>query len=169
MKVAAVGSVIRTYRKASGVSQKDLAGMVGISRATLNYLESGRDIEIGAGRLLALLDVLGVPFSLPEGIAREHDDDLLEEHARAVSGPDRLPRKVVVEALATGRIPAGSGPALAVLLETTPEPAVLAIVRSVSAGTGQSPKAVWRNGRALATALDCQRRVWLRGDRDSSS
>jgi transcriptional regulator with XRE-family HTH domain len=161
MKVAAVGSVIRAYRKASGVSQKDLASMVGISRATLNYLESGRDLEIGAGKLLALLDLLGVPFGLPPGVDREHDDDVLEQAAKAASGKSKLPRKLVVEALATGRVPEGSDGALASLLEETPEPAILAIVRAVSAGSGQTPKAVWKNGRTVAKAVGCTRRVWL--------
>jgi transcriptional regulator with XRE-family HTH domain len=160
MKVAAVGSVIRAYRKASGVSQKDLAGMVGISRATLNYLESGRDIEIGAGKLLALLDLLAVPFSVPAGIDREHDDEVLEQAARAVAGR-KLPRKVVVEALATGRAPEGSEPALRSLLDDTPEPAILAIVRAVAAGSGQQPKAVWKNGRSIAKAVGSTRKVWL--------
>jgi transcriptional regulator with XRE-family HTH domain len=160
MKVAAVGSVIRAYRKASGVSQKDLAAMVGISRATLNYLESGRDIEIGAGKLLALLDLLAVPFAVPAGIDREHDDDVLESAARAVGGK-KLPRKVVVEALATGRAPAGSEQALRSLLDDTAEPQILAIVRAVAAGSGQQPKAVWRNGRAVAKAVGSTRRVWL--------
>ncbi|MEK9736372.1 MAG: helix-turn-helix transcriptional regulator, partial [Candidatus Nanopelagicales bacterium] len=58
LTVAAVGAVIRAYRKASGLSQKDLAKLGGVSRATLNYLESGReDMEIGASRLFALLAV----------------------------------------------------------------------------------------------------------------
>ncbi len=160
MKVADVGSVIRAYRKASGVSQKDLAGMVGISRATLNYLESGRDIEIGAGKLLALLDLLAVPFSMPTGIDRRKDDAVLEVAARAAAGK-KLPRSVVVEALATGRAPAGSEPALRSLLDDTPEPAILAIVRAVAAGSGQLPKAVWKNGRLLAKAVGSTRAVWL--------
>jgi transcriptional regulator with XRE-family HTH domain len=160
MKVAAVGSVIRAYRKASGVSQKDLAGMVGISRATLNYLESGRDIEIGAGKLLALLDLLAVPFSVPSGIDRGHDDDVLDSAARAVAGK-KLARKVVVEALATGRAPEGSEQALRSLLDDTAEPEILAIVRAVAAGSGQQPKAVWRNGRAIAKAVGSTRKVWL--------
>lgn len=160
MKVAAVGSVVRAYRKASGISQKDLAAMVGISRATLNYLESGRDLEIGAAKLLALLDLLGIPFHMPEGVERAHDDEVLERAAKAAGGKPKLVRKVVVEALATGRPPAGFEKPLLALLEQTPEPDVLAVVRAVSAGTGQSPKAIWRSGRALANVLGSSRRIW---------
>ncbi len=161
MNVAAVGSVIRAYRKASGISQKDLAAMVGISRATLNYLESGRDIEVGAGKLLALLELLGIPFGLPPGVDREHDDEVLETAAAAAAGKGRLSRKVVVEALATGRVPDGSTVEIRRLLEDTPAPSVLAIVRAVAAGTGQSPKSVWKHGRGLAKSVGCTRGVWL--------
>lgn len=164
MKVAAVGSLVRAYRKASGISQKDLAAMAGISRATLNYLESGRDLEIGAAKLLALLDLLGIPFGLPEGVDREHDDRRLERAAKAAAGKPRLTRKALVEALATGRVPAGCEASLRSLLDGTSEADVLAVVRAVAAGTGQTPKAVWRNGRALATALGSDRRIWLAGD-----
>lgn len=163
MKVSAVGSVVRAYRKASGISQKDLAAMIGISRATLNYLESGRDIEIGASKLLALLDLLGIPFSVPEGVDRAHDDAVLERAAKAASGKGKakLTRKAVVEGFATGAVPTGLDVPMRALLEQTAEPDILAVVRSVSAGSGQAPKAVWRNGRSLAKAVGCDRRIWL--------
>ena len=60
MKVSEVGAVVRAYRKATGISQKELAALVGISRATLNYLESGREGEIGASKLLAMLELLEI-------------------------------------------------------------------------------------------------------------
>ena len=164
MKVAAVGSVVRAYRKASGISQKDLAAMVGVSRATLNYLESGRDLEIGAAKLLAILDLLAVPFHMPEGVERQPDDEVLERAVRAAGGKPRLVRKVVVEALATGKAPAGFEKPLLALLDGTPEPDVLAVVRAVAAGSGQPPKAIWRNGRALATLLGSTRPIWLNED-----
>ena len=164
MKVAAVGSVVRAYRKASGISQKDLAAMVGISRATLNYLESGRDLEIGAAKLLALLDLLGIPFRMPEGVEREHDDQVLERAAKAAGGKPKLTRKVVVEALATGRAPAGFEKPLQAFLEGTSETDVLSVVRAVAAGTGQQPKAIWRSGRSLATALGSNRTIWQHGE-----
>lgn len=169
MTVVEVGVLVRAYRKATGLSQKDLAALAGMSRSTLNYLESGRDIEIGAARLLALLELLGVPVEVPAAIDREHDDLVLERAAKAAAGKGKLPRKVVVEALATGVAPDGSAPALLRLLDGTPEPELLAIVRSVAAGSGQSPKTVWKHGRALAADLGCARAVWqpAHDDRDT--
>lgn len=166
IKVATVGTLVRAYRRASGISQKNLAGMVGISRATLNYLESGRDIEIGAAKLLALLAVLGVPFGLPSEVDCASDDAALDEVARAVSGKGRkkLPRKVLVEALASGRVPVGFEPHIAHVVESASEPAVLAMVRAVSASAGMPAAAVWKNGRSLAASVGSSRKVWQSRD-----
>jgi transcriptional regulator with XRE-family HTH domain len=165
MKVPEVGSVVRAYRKASGVSQKDLAAMVGISRATLNYLESGRDLDIGAVKLLALLEVLGVPIVVPAPVDRAADDRVLERAAKAAgSGKTRIPRGVLVEALATGRVPDGAADGMRVVLDGCDTPTALAIVRSVAASTGQAPKRVWKHARAVATAVQSTRQIWLSSD-----
>ena len=165
MKVADVGGVIRGYRKASGISQKDLAAMVGVSRATLNYVESGRDIEIGATRLLALLEVLGVPLLVPTGVDRAHDDEVLEGAAKAAAtGKVKLARKHLVEALATGRVPEGYEVGVRTVLDHATRGEALAMVRAVAAGTGQQPKAVWRNARSVAGALGSGNRAWRLAD-----
>jgi transcriptional regulator with XRE-family HTH domain len=162
MKVSEVGAVVRAYRKASGISQKELAALIGISRATLNYLESGRDGEIGASKLLAILDLLGIPFGLPETVDREHDDRVLDRAGKSVKA--KLPRKVLAEALATGVAPDGYEGALRAFFDGATEPTVLAVVRAVAAGTGQTSKSVWKNGRALALALGSPRELWNRSD-----
>ena len=166
MKVADVGRSVRSYRKASGVSQKTLAGMVGISRATLNYLESGRDIEIGAGKLLALLDVLGVPFAIPADVDRIGDDAVLDRAvADASADGDRgLPRQALVEALTTGRVPVGFEEQVATALGQVTAPTAFALVRCVSTSSGLAARAVWKNGRTLAGAVGAPRKVWLSPD-----
>jgi transcriptional regulator with XRE-family HTH domain len=166
MKVAAVGAIVRSYRKASGVSQKELAGMVGISRATLNYLESGRDLEIGASKLLSLLTVLGVPFVMPAEVDRAADEAVIDRACKQLAGKGRkkLPRRVVIEAFTSGRVPIGLEKEFAAFLEEAPDPAVLSVVRATSSVDGPNAAAVWRNARALAKAAGCSRKVWLRGD-----
>lgn len=166
MKVAEAGAIVRSYRKAAGVSQKELAGMVGISRATLNYLESGRDIEIGAGKLLSLLDVLGVPLRLPSDVDHSADEAAIDRACKHLSGKGRkkLTRRVVLEAFTTGRVPIGLEKEFGALLDDAPEPVALAIIRATSAGNGPSASVVWRNARALAKASGCGGKMWLRGD-----
>ncbi|MEK9811014.1 MAG: helix-turn-helix transcriptional regulator, partial [Candidatus Nanopelagicales bacterium] len=89
------------------MSQKDLAKLGGVSRATLNYLESGReDMEIGASRLFALLAVLGVPLAIPTEVDRAADDASLEASIRRIGAARRrLSVSQIMEALAAGRVP----------------------------------------------------------------
>lgn len=169
MKVAEVGGIVRSYRKASGLSQKVLASRVGMSRATLNVLESGRDIEIGAGKLLALLDVLGIPFAVPTEIDRAGDDATIDRMLAGLTGDEngkrakRLPRRILIEAFTSGRVPIDQDRELAAVLDGADEPAVLAIVRATSAASELSAKDVWKNGRSLAKAVGCTRPLWQHG------
>jgi transcriptional regulator with XRE-family HTH domain len=164
MSVASVGAVVRSYRKASGISQKDLAGMVGISRATLNYLESGRDIEIGAGKLLSLLEVLAVPFSIPGAVDCSADEASIDAALKGLKGRRKLPRKVVVEALTTGRFPIGLEKEVTLLIDTAPDSLILILIRGTAASSGLSPQAVWKNAGNLAKSAGSSRKAWLRGD-----
>jgi transcriptional regulator with XRE-family HTH domain len=165
MKVASVGAVVRAYRKASGISQKELAQLVGISRATLNYLESGRDIEIGAGKLLALLDVLAVPFAMPVDVDRAADEATVDRAARSASGKGKkLTRKVMIEAVATGRVPIGFEKQVPAFVEEATGAEVLALVRLTAAVAGMPVSTVWRNAKGLAKAVGVSRSAWVRGD-----
>lgn len=163
--VAQVGTVIRAYRKASGVSQKDLAKWGGVSRATLNYLESGRDdIEVGAGRLFSLLAVLGIPLSIPRGVDRSGDEQLLERTLKAQGkGKKRLAEGDLMEALASGKIPPGTEAALGTFLEGAPQGVGLAALRLASARSGNPAKEISKNARSLAKALHVGGAAWLHG------
>lgn len=154
VKVADIGAVVRSYRKAAGLSQQDLAAMAGVSRATLNYLESGRDIEIGASRLLALVDLLGIPLALPGSVDRAVDDRVVELAVRATgTAKAKSTRRALDEALATGRVPAGMERSLRTVLDHLAAAERMALVRCVSAASGQPAKAVWRNARTVAGAV----------------
>jgi len=164
MNVASVGAIVRSYRKASGISQKELAQMVGISRATLNYLESGRDLEIGAGKVLALLDVLAVPFTVPRDVDQTQDEATVDRAVRAVgSKGKKLTRKVMVEALATGRVPIGYERPVAAFVEDADDADLLALVRVTAGGSNLSVSSVWKNTRSLAKAVGSSRPGWQRG------
>lgn len=153
LTVAEVGTVIRSYRKASGVSQKELARLSGISRATLNYLESGReDLEIGAGKLFALLGVLGVPLNLPAGVERASDERLLGE-ALGGYGEPPMAEGVLMEAMASGKVPAGADDALASFLSEAPPGVGLAAVRLAATRSGNPAKEILKKARGLAKAL----------------
>ena len=157
MDLAGVGELVRERRRASGLSQKDLARLAGISRATLNYLENEPDSDMGAVKLLALLDVLGVRLSFaPDG--PEQDEATVDEALRSIPKASRIARAVLVEALVTGRPPVGQEPALAAFMEKASLAAVLAAARLAGADPSTNPKAVWKHVGTLADACTVQRK-----------
>ncbi len=63
MELNEIGIAIRQARKKRGITQKDLATACGLSRATVNALESGKIPELGFGRVNVLGDFLGLEIS----------------------------------------------------------------------------------------------------------
>ena len=68
MNLEQIGVVLRDARKASGQSQEELAGPLGMSRATISAIENGTVSEIGVRKLMALCAALGLSIhvSAPE-------------------------------------------------------------------------------------------------------
>lgn len=160
LKVSDIGAAVRAHRKASGISQKDLAIMVGVSRATLNYLESGREIEIGAGRLFDVLDVLGIELSLEADTSDDKAEVSAVLKAQSGKGAKRVPLAVLVEALTTGRMQVGWESQLSRFVDEAPDRVILAAIRLASEGSKIPAKEVWKNGRALAKECSSARLVW---------
>ena len=75
MELAAIGKTIRAARLARGLTQERLATMAGISRGTLNGLETGMVKELGFHKLDTILSILGYELAAeaipqPPGAAR---------------------------------------------------------------------------------------------------
>jgi len=64
MNLVDIGQNIRERRKALNLTQAKVAELAGISRATLNKLETGAIMELGATRVLRVLTVLGLSVSV---------------------------------------------------------------------------------------------------------
>lgn len=74
-----IGEEIRRERKRRKISQEKMAKDLGMSRATVSQIESGTVREIGARKLIRILDYLGLelrvrPAGLPPTL-----DELREE------------------------------------------------------------------------------------------
>ena len=59
MGLAEIGKTIRAARQAHGLTQVRLATMAGLSRGTLNGLETGMVKELGFHKLDTILNILG--------------------------------------------------------------------------------------------------------------
>jgi transcriptional regulator with XRE-family HTH domain len=82
-----IGEEIARRRKQLELSQAELAGKVGLSRATLDALENGRARELGFTKLSKLLSALGLELSLQAATSRRPTLEELIQEDRADRGP----------------------------------------------------------------------------------
>ncbi len=64
MDMQAIGAAIRRARKEKKLTQAQLALALGMSRATVSGIETGRIPEVGVRKLMALCAVLGLALSV---------------------------------------------------------------------------------------------------------
>jgi transcriptional regulator with XRE-family HTH domain len=80
LDLISLGDRIAERRKSLKLSQAELAGKAGVSRATLDALENGRAGELGYSRITRLLTALGLELTLqPASSQRLTLDELMQE------------------------------------------------------------------------------------------
>lgn len=82
MQLADLGPVVKEARRKANLSQAELAAPLGMSRATISAIESGRCEEIGFSKLAALLDRVGLALTVVSRASRPTIDDLRNERRR---------------------------------------------------------------------------------------
>lgn len=83
MNIISLGQRIRETRLEHGMKQAELAQRASVSRATLSALETGQAAEIGLGKLLSILEQLGLTLSLESSHDRRPTlDELYQEQER---------------------------------------------------------------------------------------
>lgn len=79
MQLTDLGPIVKEARQRAKLSQAELAAPLGMSRATISALESGRCEELGFAKLAALLDRLGLDLTVIPRSSRPTLDDLRDE------------------------------------------------------------------------------------------
>ena len=79
MTLPELGLLLRQARRDAKLSQEQLAQPLGMSRATISAIESGRCEEIGFVKLAALLDQVGLEVIVTPRKGRPTVDDLRAE------------------------------------------------------------------------------------------
>jgi len=151
--------IIHARRTALGLSQDRLAKLCGLSRATVNQLENGTLVDLGAAKLLALLALLGLELNAHRKPAPLDALALLSQTAsvsyRRVLQPAELAR-----ALAQGDLPEAITPHIATLLDEAPLALVLAAVEQAARATRTPPKTLWKHLVQWAHALQSPTTAW---------
>lgn len=163
MRIQELGSEIRRARKARGLTQAQLAHATGLSRETLNLLESGLVRDLGIKKVLAVIDHLGLSVTLQQGMRPRRPDYVRMACTSAnVSLKTALTEDELLHALVTGKVPAKRAPHLRTLLDEAPA-ALLQALAEEAAGW-MKPGKLARNLRKLASDLGVSRSVegWLK-------
>ena len=177
--------IIHARRTALGLSQDRLAKLCGLSRATVNQLENGTLVDLGAAKLLALLALLGLelnahrkpapldalallsqtasvsykrvlqPAELARALAQGDLRDGLGQVALRVLQPAELAR-----ALAQGDLPEAITPHIATVLDEAPLALILAAVEQAARATRTPPKTLWKHLVQWAHALQSPTTAW---------
>lgn len=79
MTLADLGPLLQQARREARLSQEQLAKPLGMSRATISAIESGRCEEIGFAKLAALLELVGLEVVVAPRKGRPTIDDLRAE------------------------------------------------------------------------------------------
>lgn len=159
MNLAEIGARIRQRREELGLSQDRLAKLGGLSRVTINQLETGAIGELGASKLLNLLELLGLTL---DAQARPNQGHALRMASRtaSVSYKRELSAKELSLALAQGFLTKGITPHIATLLDEAPLQIIVSAVEEAAHQEHVAPKAIWRHVIKWAHEMRSPRKVW---------
>lgn len=148
-----------------GLSQERLAELAGLSRATINELETGKLTNLSLTRAERLANLLGYGLGItgiPKTKSDKESSNALETAARSgsISYRDPIPPETLRHALLTGVIPPKHIAQLRALLDEAPLRVLSAVVAEIELENGAPRKATWRKMRQLAAAVACIRGIW---------
>jgi len=159
MQLSEIGAAIRERREALELSQKSLAKLAGLSRATINQLERGALTDLGVAKLARVLALLGLDLDTRR-TRHPARGLLMASRTASVSYRRALDAASLAHALASGEIPPGMEPHLATLLDEAPLRIVVMAVEEAARRERVPPKRIWRNLGRWAAELRSPRRVW---------
>ena len=160
MNLVDIGQLVHVRRQALGLSQARLARMAGLSRATINQLETGSLVDLGVAKLIALLDLVGV--NLDAGTCQGRRGALkLASQSASVSYRTLLDPATLAAALVDGALPPSITPHVATLLDEAPLSLIVAAVEEVAASSSVAPKLLWKHVFHWARDLHSPRGVWI--------
>ncbi len=159
MNLSSIGQLVKQRRQLLGLSQARLARLSGLSRATINQLETGIILDLGAAKLIALLDLLGLTLDAAERPQRQNALALASRTA-SVSYKEVLTPEALAAALVDGQLPAHITPQVATMLDEAPLPLIVGAVEEVARRTHCPAKTLWKHLVQWAHDLRSPRTVW---------
>ncbi|NIE65093.1 helix-turn-helix domain-containing protein [Burkholderia sp. Ax-1719] len=159
MQLYEIGHAVATRRAELDLTQAQLAKLAGLSRLTVNQLESGKLNDLGINKLIPLLSVLGLELA---AFARPPQRGLYKATVSAnVSYDGHLTERQLSKALASGQIPEGCESQISTILDEVPVPVVVKAVEEAAKNSGTPARDIWKHLAAWSKALHLYRGVWV--------
>lgn len=149
-----LGHALRARRTEMGLSQAKVAALSGLSRQTVNQIETCAAPDLGLNKAERLASVLGLTLLVQT--SRQHfKHSRMTPLARAaatasVSYKTPIPRAKLKQILAAGRLPEKYIPHVHAFLDDAPVSLLGAVVEQLHNEAKISREAVWQNYRSLA-------------------
>lgn len=160
-----LGDALRERRSEMGLSQAQVATLSGLSRQTVNQIETGAVPDLGLNKAERLAAVVGLMLRVDAGRPSRKTRTRMSPLARAaatasVSYKKRIAPMTLKRILATGQISEKYLPHLSSLLDDAPASLLGAVAEQVHEETKLSREAVWKNYRSLARQVKSRRPIW---------
>ncbi len=163
MRLQEIGFRLRAARLEQKLTQAQLAKAAGVSRTTLNQLESGLVLDLSVQRLRAILDQLGLALIIQPAEKTVAPDFVRMACTTAnVSYRETLSEDELIRALLTGKIPAGRRPHFRTLLDEATPALLQGLAQEVSRWT--KPGRLEKNLGMIAKDIKPRRGIstWLK-------
>ncbi len=160
-----LGQAIRIRRSEMGLSQARVAVLSGLSRQTVNQVESGSVPDLGLNKAERLAQTLGLRLRVDTQRTSEDSRSRLPPLARAavtasVSYRTSIPSAALKSILVTGKLPERYVPHVFALLDDAPVSLLAAVTESIQSETSISREVIWKNYRRLAHQVKSAREIW---------
>ena len=158
MRLQEIGFRLRAARLEQRRTQAQLAKAAGVSRTTLNQLESGLVIDLSVQRLRAILREVGLDLVLGPS-SSEPSPDFIRMAANSASVSYRTPltEDELIRALLTGKVPASRRPHFRTLLEEASPALLQGLVEEARRWT--KPGRVEKNLAQIVSAINLKREI----------
>ena len=166
MRLPEIGQRIRQARIAKGLTQAELAVLAGVSRVTINHLESGSLKDLGIAKVLAVARQVGLRLEVTPDSARNRGDYLaMATRAANVGFRTTMDEDQLLSALLSGKAPIAVQPNIRRLLEDSPRPLLNGLYNQVSGWTrpGRLARQMEKLARTIGIA-DERIGAWTKND-----
>jgi transcriptional regulator with XRE-family HTH domain len=160
-----LGNALRARRTEMGLSQARVAALSGLSRQTVNQIETGAAPDLGLNKAERLAAVLGLMLRIDGGRQRRNPRARMSPLVRAaatasVSYKTRIAPTTLKRILARGQMSERYIPYISSLLDDAPASLLAAVAEQLDEEANLSRATVWNNYRTLARRVKSQRPIW---------